>query len=303
MADNVAWRLTLLTGLIPGAAILLLMPFVPESRVWKRKKQEGTLHRPSFVELFSPLLRRTTVVTTILSACGYAAAFGAIQLTPLQVAPGLPDLAPKLAKAREAVKAAEEKHKKATAGTSEYAAAEEELAQAKKEQAKVGQELKERRGLLQRWQELGGLAGRILLAILLLFVPSRLLLQLFLVPGLILLPLTYFHLLSGDYTVFATAYFFCGLLTIAQFSFLSELLPRVYPLHLRGTGGSFATNFGGRMFGTMAATLNTEVVSKLFTGSTPMQVAQAAGVISGGAYLIALIASFLLPAPKDEMEQ
>ena len=31
-----AWRYTLLTGLIPGALILLLMPFVPESRVWKR---------------------------------------------------------------------------------------------------------------------------------------------------------------------------------------------------------------------------------------------------------------------------
>src|SRR5262249_47863659 len=30
LTDNVAWRFTLLTGLIPGAAILLLMPFVPE---------------------------------------------------------------------------------------------------------------------------------------------------------------------------------------------------------------------------------------------------------------------------------
>jgi hypothetical protein len=114
---------------------------------------------------------------------------------------------------------------------------------------------------------------------------------------------TYFHLVHADYVVFATAIFFCGLLTVAQFSFLSELLPRVYPLHLRGTGGSFATNLGGRMIGTMAATLNTEVVSRLFTGSTPMQVAQAAGVIGGGAYLIALIASFLLPAPKDEIEK
>src|SRR5262249_2557811 len=72
LADNVGWRFTLLTGLIPGAAILLLMPFVPESRVWKRKKQEGTLKRPRIGELFSPGLMRTTVVTTLLSACGYA---------------------------------------------------------------------------------------------------------------------------------------------------------------------------------------------------------------------------------------
>src|SRR5207244_3106693 len=91
--DNVAWRFTLLTGLIPGLAILLLMPFVPESAVWKRKKQEGTLKRPSFGELFSPALRRTTIVTTILSACGYAAAFGAIQLTPAQIVAGVPDTA------------------------------------------------------------------------------------------------------------------------------------------------------------------------------------------------------------------
>src|SRR5262249_57440411 len=99
MADNVAWRFTLLTGLIPGAAIVLLMPFVPESGVWKRKKLEGTLRRPSFGELFSPRFRRTTIVTTILSACGYAAAFGAIQMGPLQIAAGLPDMAAMTAEA------------------------------------------------------------------------------------------------------------------------------------------------------------------------------------------------------------
>jgi MFS family permease len=90
---NVAWRYTLLTGLVPGLLILLLMPFVPESRVWLEKKRAGTLRRPSFGELFAPALRRTTVVTTVLSACGYAAAFGALQLTPLQMAVGLPAVA------------------------------------------------------------------------------------------------------------------------------------------------------------------------------------------------------------------
>ena len=75
-------------------------------------------------------------------------------------------------------------------------------------------------------------------------------------------------------------------------------------MHLRGTGGSFATNFGGRMIGTMAATLNTELLSKAFTGlAPPMQVAAAAGVIGGAVYLIALLASFLLPAPHAEVEK
>jgi MFS family permease len=300
MPENVAWRFTLLTGLIPGAAILLLMPFVPESPVWKRRKQEGTLKRPSFAELFSPALRRTTIVTTILSACGYAAAFGAIQLTPLQIVAGLPDTAAQTAAAVKGVKTAEAKLKGTKEGSAEEAEAKTLLVDAKKGQVTAAQGLKARRGNIQRWQEIGGLTGRILLALLLLLVSSRTLIRLFLIPGVILFPITYFRLVHEDYTVFAIAIFFCGLLTVAQFSFLSEFLPKVFPMHLRGTGGSFATNFGGRMIGTMAATLNTEYLAKMFDGTPPMQVAAAAGVIGGSVYLIALIATFLLPSPPEE---
>jgi MFS family permease len=304
LAENVAWRFTLLTGLIPGAAILLLMPFVPESRVWKYKKQTGTLKRPSFLELFSPQLIRATVITTILSACGYAAAFGAIQMAPLNIAPGLPDMVKKTADAGAQVKAAEAKLKE-TEGTPEHDQATKQMAEAKKAQVDAAQAVRERGGNIQRWQELGGLAGRILLAILLIFVPSRILIRLFLIPGVVLLPVTFYYLVGSDYVVFAVAIFFCGLLTVAQFSFLSEFLPRVFPMHLRGTGGSFATNLGGRMIGTMAATLNTEFLSNLFpaTMPTPMRVAAAAAVIGGTVYVIALIASFLLPAPQVESDQ
>jgi hypothetical protein len=105
---------------------------------------------------------------------------------------------------------------------------------------------------------------------------------------------------TGPYVLFAASIFFCGLLTVAQFSFLSEFLPKVFPLHLRGTGGSFATNVGGRMVGTMAATLNTEVLSTFFGGEEPMKVASAAAVIGGAVYLIAFITSFWLPDPKME---
>jgi MFS family permease len=303
MPENVAWRFTLLTGLIPGAAILLLMPFVPESGVWKRKKLEGTLKRPSFGELFSPALRRTTIVTTLLAACGYAAAFGAVQMTPLQIVAGLPDIAAQTSEATRKLKAAQAKLEKSTDGTSEQAAAKTQLADAQEAQKAAGQALKERRGNIQRWQEIGGLVGRILLAVLLLFLPSRTLIRLFLIPGVILFPLTYFRLVHEDYHVFATAIFFCGLLTVAQFSFLSEFLPRVFPMHLRGTGGSFATNFGGRMIGTMAAFLNTDILAKMFSGTPPLQVASAAGVIGGSVYLIALLAIFFLPSPHAAVEK
>lgn len=274
-----AWRYTLLTGLVPGALILVLLPFVPESKVWKQKKQDGTLKRPSFAALFAPELRRTTLVTTVLSACGYAAAFGALQMTPSQIIQGTPELKAKQDAAVAAVKAKDPK--------------------AAVLQKEAGQAVQARRGDIQRWQEVGGLAGRILLAILVTLVPTRTLLRLFLVPGIALFPLTYFEIVKMDYTLFAVAIFFCGLLTVAQFSYLSEFLPKVFPLHLRGTGGSFATNVGGRMIGTMAALLNTRVLAPMFEGipDLPMKVAAAAAVIGGTVYLIAFVASFFLPDP------
>jgi MFS family permease len=293
-----AWRYTLLTGLVPGAIILLLMPFVPESRVWREKKLAGTLRRPRLGELFSPQLRRTTIVTTLLSACGYAAAFGALQLTPLQMAPGLPreDIASVRREVQPAVKAATANLKAAQT--------EDERRTARKELAKASQPFDKAvepvRGNLQRWQELGGLTGRILFAILLVYVASRVLIRIFLLPGVVLFPVAYLVLYQGDYTVFATAIFFCGLLTVAQFSYVSEYLPKVFPVHLRGTGSGFATNVGGRMLGTMAATLNTELLAPQFSGSNPENVAKAAAIIGGAVYAVALVLSFLLPPPIAE---
>ena len=279
------WRYTLISGLVPGLIILALMPFVPESQVWAERKRNGTLRRPRFAELFAPNLRRTTIVTTILSACGYAAAFGALQVTPSQVILARAEIAQPLKEGQDLMKAAK-------------VPAEKQAAAAKLNQAKDTRE--DRKSSIQLWQELGGLTGRILLAILVSVLPVRMLLRVFVVPGIILFPFTYTQLVTGDYATFAAAIFFCGLLTVAQFSFLSELLPKLFPLHLRGTGSSFATNVGGRMIGTMAATLNTGVIAGAFGGG-PSGVAMGAAIIGGAVYFIAFVASFFLPdAPADE---
>jgi MFS family permease len=85
------WRYTLISGVIPALPLILIRPFLPESPAWKQKKAAGTLRRPSVAALFTPELRRTTIVTTILFACAYGAAFGAIQQMP-RIAPGLPEV-------------------------------------------------------------------------------------------------------------------------------------------------------------------------------------------------------------------
>jgi MFS family permease len=86
-----AWRYTLMSGVIPAIPLILIRPFLPESPTWMEKKRAGTLRRPSFAALFTPEFRRTTIVTTIMMACVYAAAFGAIQQMP-RIVPGLGEL-------------------------------------------------------------------------------------------------------------------------------------------------------------------------------------------------------------------
>ena len=84
-----AWRYTLMSGLIPAIPLIIIRPFLPESPKWLEARRTGTLQRPKISAIFAPALRRTTIVTTLMVACSYAAAFGAIQHVPRMV-PSLP---------------------------------------------------------------------------------------------------------------------------------------------------------------------------------------------------------------------
>ena len=86
-----AWRYTLMSGVIPALPLIIIRPFLPESPLWQEKKSRGELKRPSFAELFRPAFRKTTLVTALMVACSYGAAFGAIQHVPRMV-PGLPQV-------------------------------------------------------------------------------------------------------------------------------------------------------------------------------------------------------------------
>jgi MFS family permease len=83
------WRYTLISGVIPAVPLMIIRPFLPESPTWQEKKSKGTLKRPSFGELFRPQFRKTTLITALMVACSYAAAFGAIQQVP-QIVRNLP---------------------------------------------------------------------------------------------------------------------------------------------------------------------------------------------------------------------
>jgi MFS family permease len=256
---HASWRYMLMSGLIPALPLILIRPFLPESPIWQRKKAEGTLKRPSFAELFQPRLRRTTIVTTLMFACSYGAAFGAIQHLP-RIVPSLAELA-----------SFTDKEKQQTVKT------------------------------VQFWQESGGLVGRFLLAYLAVVIVSRQkLLRIFQVPGLIVVPLVFAYLALHDLLLLEIGIFLVGLLTVAQFSFWGNYLPRVYPIHLRGTGESFAANVGGRMAGTSAALVTTQL-AKLMPGASPAtKLAYAAAAVGLSVYALGLILSFWLPEPQEK---
>lgn len=295
------WRYLLMSGLIPAIPLIVIRPFLPESPAWQRKREEGKLRRPSIAELFSPELKRTTLVTTLMFAASFAAAFGAIQQMPL-IIPGLPEVKSKLAEAvKEKLPPAKMK----------------EIADKLKAEGKTDAEIKEAQTIARvkvggptlqpivthatENQEIGGLVGRFLIAGLMLFIVSRrALLRIFLVPGLIAMPIIFGWAAVTSLHYLEVAIFFAGLFTVAQFSFWGNYLPHVYPMHLRGTGESFAANIGGRLIGTCFFGV-TQWLAVVFPGdSEPTRIAYAAAAVAFTAYLVNFIASFWLPEPTPE---
>src|SRR5262249_13095306 len=129
-----------------------------------------------------------------------------------------------------------------------------------------------------------------------------LLLWLFQIPGLIIIPVVWFYVYRHQPEYFTTGVFLAGACIVAQFSYFGEYLPKVFPVHLRGTGGSFATHVGGRMIGPWAAFLTTTLIAPMVTGgSTPFEkVAFAAGVTGVLVFAIGFLTSFFLPQPQEE---
>jgi sugar phosphate permease len=158
-------------------------------------------------------------------------------------------------------------------------------------------------GAVTIWQEVGGLVGRLILAMLAVQIVSRrALLRIFQIPSLIVVPLVFIWIsksLQDESSMFWIKFgiFACGVVVVSQFSFWGNYIPRVFPLHLRGTGESFAANIGGRIIGTAAAFLTlTFAESK---PPDPGKIAYVGAIVAGCYCLIGIILTFLLPEPSS----
>lgn len=263
---HAVWRYTVMSGVIPAIPLIFVRPFLPESPIWAAKKAAGTLQRPSIAALFAPDLRRTTIVTTLMFAMSYGAAFGAIQQVP-QIVPGLTEV------------------RQRTEGQAPP--------QARQIEQRAASDV-------TKVQEIGGLAGRVALAWLATVIVSRQgLIRSFQIPGLIIMPLVFGWAATTSLNYLYIGIFLAGFFTVSQFSFWGNYLPRVYPVHLRGTGESFAANIGGRLIGTSFAWVTATLAVTPDRAYAPTKVALVAAGVGFGVYLVGLIASYWLPEPKE----
>ena len=355
-SNQAAWRYTLMSGLIPAIPLIIIRPFLPESPQWQKKKDAGKLKRASIGELFSPQLRKTTVVATILFALAYGAAFGSLQ----QMRIIIPETPQVVEAAKQASTAAQTKATEAgktgkpvkIAGIKAGKGAEQAAA------AKV-----------TKVQEVGGLFGRAMMALLIVMIiargsasvwafvgwtqlavflvleglggfegslndhfiragkglifggvlgipvwfflttlasmmkdaPSGRVLRLFQLPGIFVLPITFAFLINNSLNTAYIGMFICGFLVIGQFTFWGNMLPKLFPLHLRGTGESFAANIGGRLIGTSFAWISTTIAaSSLFPDemSGPKKMAYTAAGIGLFVFALGWIVAGFLPEPQ-----
>ncbi len=315
-----AWRYTLISGLLPAIPLILIRPFLPESPVWAQKRAAGTLRRPSIAELFQGGLAKTTITTTLLFACCYGIAFGAIQHLP-QMIPGMKDTGTAATVALKeaglpatppaAVTPPGASTSPAAPGTAIMSAAPAgapDPAAIKKAAVLRSQTGEKTVANVTKWQEIGGLSGRVLLAVMAAGMLSRRsLLRLFAVPAAIFIPGFFFWLQGnagtpGALDTLKWGVFVAGLLLVSQFSFLGNYIPRIFPVHLRGTGESFAANIGGRVIGTSLA-----LVFFGLTDTGEAGVPASVSTMAGAAAWIALVMgvavlalSFFLTEPAEQ---
>ncbi|HEX4999310.1 MAG TPA: MFS transporter [Terriglobia bacterium] len=282
-ASHAPWRYTLMSGVIPAIPLLFIRPFLPESPVWREKRAAGTLKRPSIAALFTPEFRRVTIISTIMVAMAYGAAFGAIQQLP-QIIRGLDDVK---SLAQQAI-------------DTQSANAPQPLDDAVKRG--IGDRaMQAQAAAVSQSQEFGGLVGRVILALLVVAIASRRrLVRLFQIPGLIAMPVVFGILGTSSLNGVYYGAFIAGLLTVGQFSFWGNYLPRMYPVHLRGTGESFAANIGGRLFGTSFAFITAQLAVTSDRAYAPTKLALVAAGVGFSVYLVGFIASFWLPEPREE---
>jgi MFS family permease len=146
---------------------------------------------------------------------------------------------------------------------------------------------------------LGEIAGRLAFAIVVvMFVRQRRLLRLFAAPAVVVVPTVFIWASTSGVAALKFASFVAAFLVTAQFSFLGNYLPRLFPTRLRGTGESVAINLGGRLIGSSAAFITPQLAGLIAASNPTLQLAFAMAIVAVAALGTGCAMSFWMPEPK-----
>ena len=150
----------------------------------------------------------------------------------------------------------------------------------------------------------GALIGRfILTGLVVWFVARRPMLRWLLVIGLGLYPLVLLGPALQDVEHFKYAVLVVTMVVGVQYSFWGNYLPRVFPLHLRGTGESFAMSFGARTLAPFMAFVTANLATVIPGANPTLKLAHSMALVAVVATVCALIISRWLPEPAAELPE
>jgi MFS family permease len=153
-------------------------------------------------------------------------------------------------------------------------------------------------------QDFGGIAGRVALALLV----SRLVVRgpIFrwtMAAAALSVPLMLLGPAVHDADLFRVgAALLAGLMAL-QHSFWGNYLPRLFPVHLRGTGESFAIGVGGRVIAPFAAIATTQLANVMPGGTPSAKLAVSMAAVTGTAVLCGFLLSWRLPEPAADLPE
>ena len=153
--------------------------------------------------------------------------------------------------------------------------------------------------LVSFYSDVSGLGGRILLALFAVsMLARRRLLQTFLVPAMLAFAFLFFFAAHESLELVKYGVVAAVIGVVAMHSFIGNYLPQLFPVHLRGTGESFAYSIGGRIIGMAGALLVAQLTNLMPGANHSAQLAYAAGCVGVGALAILAVASRKLPEPR-----
>ena len=150
--------------------------------------------------------------------------------------------------------------------------------------------------------DVGALIGRLLLTGLVVwFVSRRPMLRWMLWAGLALFPLVFLGPALGDASTFKYAALLVTLVVGVQYSFWGNYLPRVFPLHLRGTGESFAIELRRARAGAVHRAGHATALQRDARATPTLKLAHSMALVAVVATICALLLSRRLPEPSAEL--